>query len=131
MLAVAIIDDNAISRNLLTSVLTTGGHHVVGDSNTSQAGIARVIKLRPQVVCIDVARLGSEGMDRIDMIRSELPKALVFLVSGKIDSEAVQEALQHGVHGFIVKPFNALTVLTTIRNTILNFAKQQKAKTVV
>lgn len=128
MLRVVIIDGQAISRNLLSTILVNGGHDVIGDSNTSSAGLARLIKLRPQIVCIDIGHAEDGGMVLIDTIRSELPKALVFMVSGKMSQDMVQGALQRGVHGFIVKPFNALTVLTTIRNAVLKVARQQQAK---
>jgi two-component system chemotaxis response regulator CheY len=50
------------------------------------------------------------------------------MVSGSIDSTTVLNAVQHGVHGFIVKPFNAVTVLKSIQNARSNMAKlQQKA----
>lgn len=128
MSRVVIIDGSAMARNLLGTILTNGGQEVVGDSNTTPAGLARMIKLRPQLVCIDVGEEEGGGMDLLDTIRSELPKALVFMVSGKMNPENVQGALQRGVHGFIVKPFNADTVLTTIRNAILKLARQQKIK---
>lgn len=128
MLRVVIIDGIAMSRNLLGTILTNGGHEVVGDSNASAAGVARIIKLRPQIVCIDIGHEEDGGMALLDTVRGELPKALIFMVSGKMNPENVQGALQRGVHGFIVKPFNADTVLTTIRNAILKLARQQKIK---
>ena len=51
----------------------------------------------------------------------------LFLVSGALSPEGVQAALARGVHGFIVKPFNAQTVLATIRNTIIRVARQHKS----
>ena len=39
MLKAVILDGNAIARNLLTSVLTSGGHEVVGDSNIAPASL--------------------------------------------------------------------------------------------
>lgn len=128
MLKVVIIDGNAISRNLLGTILTNGGHEVVGDSNTSSAGIAKVLKLRPQIVCIDIGHVEDGGLELLGTIREVLPKALIFMVSGKMSSAVVEGALQRGVHGFIVKPFNALTVLTTIRNAVIKLARQQQAK---
>ena len=128
MLRVVIVDGIAMSRNLLGTILTNGGHDVVGDSNTSTAGLARMIKLQPQIVCIDIGHEEDGGMSLLDTVRGELPKALIFMVSGKMNPENVQGALQRGVHGFIVKPFNADTVLTTIRNAILKIARQQKKK---
>lgn len=128
MLKVVVIDSNAISRNLLGTILTNGGHDVVGDANTSSAGIARMIKLCPQIVCIDVGTADADGMAMIDTVRGALPKALVFMVSGRIDSSTVHAGLERGVHGFVVKPFNAQTVLTTIRNAVLKLARQQQSK---
>lgn len=128
MLKVVIIDPNAISRNLLGSLLTTGGYEVLGESNTSPAGIINMVKLKPQIVCVGTAEAPNNGMELLESIRTEFPKCLVFVVSASMDSAMVQGALERGVHGFIVKPFNATTVLTTIRNAIIKLAKQQREK---
>ncbi len=129
MLKVVVIDANAISRNLLTSVLVNGGYNVVGDANTSSAGLASMIKLQPQMVCIDIGTADDEGMAKLDALRAELPKVLLFMVSGNFDSATVQTALDKGVHGFIVKPFKSGTVLTAIRNAVIKLAKQRRTQT--
>jgi len=128
MLKVVIIDANAISRNLLGTVLTNGGHQVIGDSNASSAGVAKMIKLQPQMVCVDIGPISTESMEILDTIHNALPKALLFMVSGNIDSTTVQGALERGVHGFIIKPFNAGSVLKTVRNAVLKLVKQQQAR---
>lgn len=127
MLKAVILDANAVARNLLTSVLVNGGHDVVGDANLTPASLARIIKLKPQVVCVDIGETDEESLALLDKIKAELPKALLFLVSSKIDAAVLQAAQQRGVHGFIVKPFNSVAVLSSIRNTIIRIAKQQRA----
>ncbi|MBC3869436.1 ANTAR domain-containing response regulator [Undibacterium oligocarboniphilum] len=129
MLKAVILDANAVARNLLTSVLNNGGHEVVGDANLAPASLARVIKLKPQIICIDIGEANEEGMLLIDQLRADLPKSLVFMVSATIDAATLQAAHRRGVHGFIVKPFNSVAVLASIRNTILRIARQQKAAT--
>jgi two-component system chemotaxis response regulator CheY len=128
MLKVVILDNQAVARNLLGSVLTTGGHEVVGDSNTSLSNLARMVKLQPQIVCVDIGENNADGVALLDNLRKELSRALIFLVSSKMDAELIQMAQQHGVSGFIVKPFNAAAVLSSIRNTIIRISKQTKAK---
>ncbi|AZP12027.1 ANTAR domain-containing response regulator [Undibacterium parvum] len=128
MLKVVILDNQAVARNLLGSVLTTGGHEVVGDSNTSLSNLARMVKLQPQIVCVDIGENNADGVALLDNLRKELSRALIFLVSSKMDAELIQMAQQHGVSGFIVKPFNAVAVLSSIRNTIIRISKQAKAK---
>jgi len=124
MLKVAVLDSNAISRNLLTSVLTEGGYEVVGEFNASLASIATIAKLHPQLVCIDIGTPDEEALGKLDAIRKELPKVLLFMVSGNFDPQTVQSAVQHGVHGFIVKPFKSATVLATIRSAVIKLAKR-------
>lgn len=127
MLRAVILDANAVARNLLTSVLVNGGHEVVGDANLSPASLARIIKLKPQVICVDIGEADEEGLALLDKLRAELPKALLFMVSAKIDASTLQVAQQRGVHGFIVKPFNSVAVLNSIRNTIIKIAHRQNS----
>lgn len=126
MLKVAVMDGNAISRNLLNSVLTNGGHLVVGESNVSLTGIARIVKLKPQLICIDLEQVDGNKMEALDKIRSELPKTIIFLVSNSFDADGIKTGQEHGVKGFIVKPFNSARVLTAIRNVVVKFVQEMK-----
>lgn len=130
MLKVVIIDANSITRNLLSTLLVASGHDVVGDSTTSAAGLARLIKLEPQIVCVDIGEASDQSLGILDTLRESLPKALIFLVSGNMDPSIVQQSAQRGIHGFIVKPFNPLTVQTVIRNAILKIARQRQSTVV-
>jgi len=129
MLKVVIIDGSAIARGLLNTVLTDGGHEVIGDANTSAASLARLIKLQPNVVCVDIGQ-EDDRLGILDTLRDGLPRAIIFLVSGKIEPALVEQAVQRGVQGFIVKPFNSITVLKTIRATILKFVRKQQSQAV-
>ncbi|HCY63954.1 MAG TPA: response regulator [Oxalobacteraceae bacterium] len=126
MIKAVVIDGNAISRNLLSTLLTNGGYAMIGDANTSSAGLAAMIKLTPQIVCIDIGAVDEEGWQRLEAIRSGLPKALVFMVSGQFESATIESAARRGVHGFIVKPFKEITVLGHIRNAIVKLARQHR-----
>jgi len=126
MLKVVVMDGNAISRGLLNSVLTSGGHLVIGDSNVSFTGIARMVKLKPQLICIDLAQVEGDKMEVLDKIREELPKTILFLVSNSFNEESIREGQAHGVRGFIVKPFNTNKVHTAIRNAVVKFVGEMK-----
>lgn len=128
MLRAYILDNQAVARNLLGTVLMNGGHEVVGDGNHSASNLAKMVKLQPQIVCVDIGEADKEGLALLDNLRTQLPKALIFLVSAKMDAETIQAAQSRGVVGFIVKPFNAVAVLMSIRNTILRIATQSRQK---
>jgi two-component system chemotaxis response regulator CheY len=77
-------------------------------------------------VCIAREQV-EDGNDVVKQLRANLPKTLVFMVSGSLDAPAIQAALALGVHGFIVKPFKADAVLRTIRNTVIAVVRKQQA----
>lgn len=128
MLRAYILDNQAVARNLLGTVLTNGGHEVVGDGNHSNTNIAKMVKLQPQIICVDIGEPDQNGLGLLETLREQLPKALIFLVSAKLDAELIQAAQSRGVAGFIVKPFNAVAVQTSIRNTIVRIATKSRQK---
>jgi two-component system chemotaxis response regulator CheY len=126
MLKAVIVDANAISRALLNTVLTEGSYNVVGQAHTGALGYALALKHHPHFVCIAREQV-EDGNDVVAQLRANLPKTLVFMVSGTLDGPAIEAALARGVHGFIVKPFKADTVLRTIRNTVIAVVRKQQA----
>lgn len=125
MLKAVIVDANAVSRSMLGTVLTDGSYDVVGAAHTSQSAYVLALKHHPHVICIAREQV-EDGSNVVEQLRAELPKTLIFMVSGTLDAPAVQAAVARGVHGFIVKPFKADTVLKTIRNTVIAFVKKQQ-----
>jgi two-component system chemotaxis response regulator CheY len=125
MLKAIIIDASAVSRGLLNTVLTEGGYEVAGQGHTGALAYALALRHRPHFVCIAREQI-EDGGDIVEQLRADLPKTLVFMVSGSLDAAAIQAALARGVHGFIVKPFKAETVLRTIRNTIIAIVKKHQ-----
>jgi DNA-binding NarL/FixJ family response regulator len=126
MLKAVIFDNNAIARGLLRTVLTDGGHDVVADSNINPTNLARGRMHAPHILFMDTGG-DPANLDALSELRAALPKTVFFLVSGGFTPEAVKDAAQRGIHGFIVKPFNGATVLATIRTTVLKLVAKQKA----
>lgn len=126
MLKAVLIDSSAVSRGLLNTVLTDGGYDVCGQGHTSALGLALMVKHNPHFVCIAREQV-EDGSDVVGAIRAQWPKALIFMVSAGIDAASLQAAHASGVSGFIVKPFNADTVLKTVRNTVIAMVRKQQA----
>jgi len=126
MLKAVIVDSNAVSRGLLNTVLTDGGYEVVAQAHTGHNALAQAAKFRPQIMCIAREQV-EDGSNVVEQLRTNLPKTLIFMVSGTLDGPTIEGALARGVHGFIVKPFRADAVLKTIRNTVIAVVRRQQA----
>jgi two-component system chemotaxis response regulator CheY len=123
ILNVLIIDDNEMTRGVLRSILNQGGYRIVGEAGSGKAGLEQAANLEPDLVCLDIMLPDISGIEVLKEITGHLPKTLVLMVTGKRDLATVKECLGSGAKGFIVKPFNAATVLNVIRDAVLRAAE--------
>lgn len=126
MLKAVIIDGSAIARGLLNTVLLDGGYDVAGQAHTCAAGNVLLIKHHPQIICVARDCIEADEAAMVAM-RKDWPKAMIFMVSSEFDQATIQKGHAMGLNGYIVKPFNAGTVLKTIRNTVIATVKRQQA----
>lgn len=116
---VLIIDDNEMTRTLLRTILSADGYAVVGEASNSKNGLEQAMRLKPNVVCLDILMPDGSGVDLLKEIKKDLPKTVVMMVTSQRDIETVKECLAHGATGFILKPFNAGIVVKTIKEAII------------
>ena len=131
MLKAVLVDSSAVSRGLLNTVLQDGGYEVVGQTHTGHGALLLAAKFQPQIICIAREQVEDDSPDGsaiVEQLRAALPKTLIFMVSGTFDGPTIEAAVARGVHGFIVKPFKADTVLKTIRNTVLALVRRQQSQ---
>lgn len=126
MLKAVIIDASAISRDLLSTILLAESYQVVGHSHSGTHGLALAIKHKPHIVCVDM-QIVYESADFMPRMREQLPKTLVFMMSSELKADTLKDALARGVHGVIIKPFNSVKVINTIKTAVLAFVKRQQA----
>lgn len=112
-LRVVIIDDYDMSRTLLGIILRGGQFEVVGEASDGKAGVEVCLRLKPDLVLLDVVMPVMNGLEALEAIHQQLPETLVLMVSGS-DDEVVTQAMEKGAVGHIVKPFNTASVLETL-----------------
>ena len=116
---VLIVDDNEMTRALLRTILSADGYTIVGEASSSKNGLEQTLRLKPDVVCLDILMPDGSGVDLLKEIKKDMPKTVVLMVTAKRDVETVKECLAHGATGFILKPFNASIVSKTVKEAII------------
>ena len=115
---VMIVDDNDLTRTLLRGILRGDDCEVIGEASNGEQGLEMALRLRPNVVFLDVIMPKASGLEVLEQLRTELPETAVLMVTGTADRETVQAAITGGAAGYIVKPFNAARVLDAVRQAL-------------
>ena len=61
-----------------------------------------------------------DGLEALRSIKSKRPEVIVIMITGNPNKENVQESIQNGASGFIVKPFNSQKVMDTLEHAWQN-----------
>ncbi|MES9903610.1 MAG: response regulator, partial [Sedimenticola sp.] len=121
-LRVLVVDDNASSRDILSSMLASFGLRVdqTGSGKTAMAQLQEANGYDPyKLVIMDWKMPGIDGIETVRAIHSnaeltEVPTVIMVTAYGR--EEASQEAEAEGVniHGFLTKPVTPSTLLDAI-----------------
>lgn len=111
---VLIVDDNDMTRALLRGMLVAEGWVLAGEASNGEQGLEMALRLKPDVVCLDIQMPKSDGLAVLASLREQAPGVAVVMVTGSVERETVQAAIGGGAAGYIVKPFNSARVLATL-----------------
>ncbi|QJQ06844.1 response regulator transcription factor [Undibacterium piscinae] len=124
---VVIVDDYDMTRTLLKIILRGEQFDVIGEATDGQSGVEMCLKLKPDIILLDVIMPIMNGIDALEKIRAHLPQTLVMMVTGNDDESVVNEAIKKGASGYIVKPFNTASVIETMNQAREKFILRNPA----
>ena len=116
MKSVLIVDDSRTSRRFLTDILERGGYNVVGEAVNGQEGYNQYVKLKPDIVTMDITMPQMDGSEALKLIKKTDPDAKVIMITAAGQKEKMMEALKIGAVEFISKPFAEEAVLDALRH---------------
>lgn len=109
-----IVDDDAIMRNLMASLLRRLEFNVLADLGQGHEALRICMDRSPQLVLLDLNLPQTDGMELLPQLLHLNPAPKVIMVSGEATGEKVREALALGASGFVVKPFTPARLLDAI-----------------
>ena len=101
---VLIADDHAVVRMGLASLLgTSKSIEVVGDAFDGEDTVRKALRLKPDVVVLDLVMPRKDGIAATAELQQKLPSAKVLVLTTFSSSEDIAKALKTGASGAILK----------------------------
>lgn len=118
MAKILVVDDSIVMRRNLQTILTEGGHEVVGQAINGKQAVIFYSDLKPDLVTMDITMPIMSGVDAVSHIINKDPKAKVIMISALNQKQMVFEALNNGAKHYIIKPIDAGVLLTVINEVL-------------
>jgi two-component system response regulator NreC len=113
-----LADDHVVVRQALTLLLTGAGFDVVAEVSNGLQAIRRARELQPDVAVLDVVMPLLNGLDAAREIQQASPSTRTILLTSRHEERLLLEALQLGVHGCVLKSYEAEELIRAIRDVM-------------
>jgi len=113
------VDDHALVRRGFRRILEDEEDiAVAGEASDGQEAVKLARELRPQVIIMDCALPGMNGLQATRQILEDLPQTLVLMLSMHPEETWVQQALAAGARGYILKNAMELDLGAAVRRVV-------------
>ena len=115
-ITILIADDHTIVRTGLAALLeTVPGMAVVGEARNGNEAVQQSLKLRPDVVIMDLMMPKKDGAAATGELRELLPETRVLLLTSFATSDGISRAIAAGAAGVVMKDSPNKALIEAIR----------------
>jgi DNA-binding NarL/FixJ family response regulator len=102
-----LVDDQALIRNGIASLLRTHGHVVIGEAGDGQEALALLGQISPDLILMDIRMPGMNGLEATRLIKVRYPDTKIVMLTVSDDENDLFEAVKSGAHGYLLKDLEA------------------------
>ena len=114
---VLIADDHAIVREGLSSLIGAEADlQLVGEAADGVEAVEQALRLRPDVILMDLVMPRLGGLEAISRIRQAWPEAHILVLTSFSDDSKMLPALKAGAQGYLLKNAPAESIIHAIRD---------------
>ncbi|MDR7077102.1 two-component system response regulator NreC [Neobacillus niacini] len=131
MIKILLVDDHAVVRMGLTMLLNSNPEmQVVGEASEGNEGIKKAMKLKPDVVVMDLSMPhGKDGLSATSELKKLMPDVNILILTMHDDEEYLFRAIQAGASGCILKSAPHDELMSAIESVSLGNAYLHPAAT--
>jgi DNA-binding NarL/FixJ family response regulator len=114
-ITVLLVDDHAIWRDGIRSILEDTEFHVVGEASSGMEGVTAARILRPHIVLLDIRMAGGDGLDALRTMKAEHPQTAIVMLTSYESPTYMARAVADGSAGYLLKGLKRVELMTALR----------------
>jgi DNA-binding NarL/FixJ family response regulator len=116
-LRIVLADDHDVVRRGLAMVLEAQPElHVVGEARNGQEAVEVAVRLRPDLLLLDVKMPVLDGVQAAKVVKQEAPEVRILMLTGITASPATLAMFQGAADGYILKDASPGELLDAVRS---------------
>ncbi len=104
---VLIVDDQALVRDGIASLLTAHNIEVVGEASDGTEALLKARELNPDIILMDIKMPRCNGLEATRLIKAEMPHLKIITLTVSEDDEDLFTAIKNGAEGYLLKNIKA------------------------
>lgn len=129
-----LVDDHAVLRTGLKLFFNSQEDmEAVGEAVSAEDALEKLLSVNPDIVLLDISLPGMSGVEAIARMKAFLPNVRILMLTMHEGEEYLQQALQAGAHGYVVKKAADTELLEAVRAVAKNdvFVHPSMAQTLI
>jgi len=99
-----LVDDHPVVRKGISSCLARHEHlQIVGEAADGQEAVRKARELAPDIILMDIDMPHMNGLAVTELLRKEMPRIKVLILSMHSNTEYVMRIIQSGASGYVLK----------------------------
>ena len=115
---ILLVDDHALVRNGIASLLMANNIEVVGEASDGLEALEKARQLKPDIILMDIKMPRCDGLEATRLIKAEMPEIKIIILTISDDDEDLFEAIKSGAEGYLLKDIRAEEFLTLLSGVV-------------
>lgn len=118
---IILVDDHKLLRDGLKNIIEQRSNmHIIGEASDGREAIKICSKLQPNILVMDVAMPGLNGIEAAEQIHKNHPEIKIIGVSMHSSKQFIQGMFNAGALGYLLKDGDADELITAITTVMQN-----------
>lgn len=112
---VMLVEDHALVRTAVRQAIAQPDIEVVAEAPTAEAALGPALKLRPDLILLDIDLPGMSGLQLLRELAPRLPDTKIVMLTVSAQHRDLVEAVRFGAAGYLTKDLSPEALLRSVR----------------